>query len=96
VSPNESIFDNESSDICGPGSYITSDKYDLSVYAPGLGNVTCLDIGNAAYAYYAGGFDLETCPVVAGIVNGTCCTDSVPSCYDICGYGAVSLVMMDR
>jgi hypothetical protein len=96
VSPNESVFDNESSDICGPGSFITYDKYALSVYALGLGNVTCGDIANSAYAFYAGGFDPETCPLVAGIVNGTCCTEYVPVCYDICGYGAVSYVLIDR
>jgi hypothetical protein len=72
-SPNESVFGNESSDICGPSSLITSDKYDLPVYTPGLGNVTCGDVKNAS-AYYGSGFDFETCPAAAASVNGTCCT----------------------
>jgi hypothetical protein len=92
--PNDSVFGNESSDICEYGSYVMYDNYDLSVYAPGLGNVTCGDVRNSAYN--ASYFDFETCAVVVGSVNGTCCTDYVPSCYDICGYGAVSYVLMDR
>jgi hypothetical protein len=78
-SPNESVFGNESSDICGFGSIITPDKYDLSVYAPGLGNVTCGDVRNSAYN--ASDFDFETCPAAAESLNGTCCTDSVPTYF---------------
>jgi hypothetical protein len=86
--PNASIFDIESSDLCGPDGYIPYDKNGLSVYAPGLVNATCGDVAISAYLMKE--FDNETCPVVAESVNDTCCTFYTPVCDDICGYGRVS------
>lgn len=88
MNTNESIFYIESSKMCGPGAYISYDKYNVSVYAPGLGNVTCLEVGRSAYIY--SDFDADTCPALASVV-GSCCW----GCDNICGDGAVSFMFLD-